>query len=96
MNIAVGKMAQTQIQNSVEFVDSEERLSQLFTDNSIDINSCFAVDENSLQISYKKKDSNLRANRKAQMCVNSAVTALSRIYLDQSLRSLLANGATLI
>ena len=54
------------------------------------------VNENCLQVTYKKKDAYVRGNRKAQSVVNSAITALSRIHLDKSLRTLLSNGATLI
>ena len=96
MNIIVGKMAQSQTQNSVEFVDNEERVTQIFTDNSLEVKSCFVVNENCLQVTYKKKDAYVRGNRKAQSVVNSAITALSRIHLDKSLRTLLSNGATLI
>ena len=96
MNIAVGKMAQSQVRNQVEFTDSEERLTQLFNDNSLEVTSCFPLDEKTMQISYKKKDVNIKPNQKSQCVVNSAVTALSRIHLDQSLRTLLADGATLI
>ena len=92
----LGKMAQSQNQSSVEFVDTEERVTQLFSDKSLEINSCFSVTDNCLQISYKKKDEYARSNRKTQLFVNSTITALSRIYLDQSLRKLKANGATLI
>ena len=41
MNIIVGKMAQSQTQNSVEFVDNEERVTQIFTDNSLEVKSCW-------------------------------------------------------
>ena len=96
MNICVGKMAQSPIQTSVEFVSSQERLTQLFSDKTLEIDSCFSVGNGCNQISYHKKDNFLRANRKANMCVNATVTSLSRIYLDRSLRMLMADGADLI
>ena len=67
MNICVGKMAQSPIQTSVEFVSSQERLTQLFSDKTLEIDSCFSVGNGCNQISYHKKDNFLRANRKANM-----------------------------
>ena len=88
MNICIGKLSQSPNQNTVEFVRNEDRVSQLFTDKSLEINSCFAVTDDCNQISYQKKDSYLRSNRRSQMCINASTTAFARIYLDQALRRL--------
>ena len=88
----IGKLSQSPIQNTVEFVRNEDRVTQLFTDKSIEINSCFAVSNDCNQISYQKKDCFLRSNRRSQMCINASTTAFARIYLDQALRRLQEAG----
>ena len=96
MNMCVGKMAQSPIQTTVEFVSDDERLTQIFCDKSLEIDSCFPISNGWDQVAYHKKDSFLRSNRKANMCVNATVTSLSRIYIDKALRKLQENGAELI
>ena len=96
MNMCVGKMAQSPIQTTVEFVSDDERLTQIFCDKSLEIDSCFPISNGWDQVAYHKKDSFLRSNRKANMCVNATVTSLSRIYIDKALRKLQEDGAELI
>ena len=85
----IGKLSQSPIQNTVEFVRNEDRVTQLFTDKSI---ACFAVSNDCNQISYQKKDCFLQSNRRSQMCINASTTAFARIYLDQALRRLQEAG----
>ena len=87
-----GKLSHSPIQNTVEFVRDEQRVTQLFSDDSLEINSCFAVTDDCNQISYQKKDSYLRSNRRSQMCINASVTSFARIHLDKALRKLQEEG----
>ena len=92
MNICIGKLSQSPIQKTVAFVQGEEWRTQIFTDDSLEVSSCFAVTDSCDQITYQKKDSNLRSNRRSQMCVNASVTTFARIYFNQALRKLQAAG----
>ena len=55
MNICIGKLSQSPIQKTVEFVQGEERRTQIFTDDSLEVSSCFAVTDSCDQITYQKK-----------------------------------------
>ena len=96
MNIVVGKLSQSQMHSSVEFIRHEDRVSELFSDPSLDIKTCFGVSDGCLQITYQKKGESLRPSRCSQMCINASVTSLARIKLDQSLRLLQENQCSLI
>ena len=96
MNIVVGKLSQSQMHSSVEFVRHQDRVSDLFSDPSLDIKTCFGVADGCLQITYQKKGESLSPSRRSQMCINASVTSLARIKLDQSLRLLQANQCSLI
>ena len=89
MNIGIGKLSQQQNQSQTEFVpDDGDRLTQLFGDKSLELLSCFLVTDSTMQIKYQKKETDLRINRRAQMCIGASITALARIHLDQALRTL--------
>ena len=97
MNIGIGKLSQQQNQSQTEFVpDDGDRLTQLFGDKSLELLSCFLVTDSTMQIKYKKKETDLRINRRAQMCKGASITALARIHLDQALRTLQRHGCQLI
>ena len=96
MNMCIGKISQSNDRKTVEFVDCEDRLTELFANTDLDIKSCFLMTDDHVQVTYAVKDTCLAANRKAQMCVNTLVTAMSRIYLDKSLRLLQDNSCDLI
>ena len=88
LNQSIGKLSQTTLKPSVEFVHHEHRLSELFGDVTIDIISCFLVTPNTMQVTYQKKDSCLKVNRWAQCVLNSCITLYARQYLNWALRDL--------
>ena len=96
MNMGIGKFSQQPDQSQLEFVQNEDRLTELFTDKQLEILSCFLVTGTTSQIQYKQKVTELRMNRKTQVCIGASVTAMARIHLDQSLRTLQSNGCQLI
>ena len=96
MNIVIGKLSQAQIHTNLEFIRHQDRLSEIFSDKTLDIKSCFAVADGCLQVTYEKKGELFRSNRRSQMVINSSVTSKARIQLDMALRKLLANGCTLV
>ena len=83
ITLCICKLSQSPIQKTVEFVQNEDRVTQIFTDNTTD-------DCN--QITYQKKDNYLQSNRRSQMCVNASTTAFARIYLHQCLTKLQSSG----
>ena len=96
MNIIIGKLSQNQMKTKVEFVRHQDRLTELFSDTSLNIKSCFAVADRCLQVVYEKRGEALKANRKSQLCINASVTSSARIILDQALRKLQDNGCSLV
>ena len=96
MNMGLGKLSQHPNQSQDEFVQEEDRLAQLLCDNSLDILSCFNVTPTTMQVKYQKRLIDLRANRRTQVCIGAAVTAMARIHLDRALRTLQNNGCQLI
>ena len=96
MNIIIGKLSQNQMKTKVEFVRHQDRLTELFSDTSLNIKSCFAVADGCLQVVYEKRGEALKANRKSQLCINASVTSSARIILDQALRKLQDNGCSLV
>ena len=96
LNHSIGKFAQSQLKPTVEFVHHESRLSEIFGDTSLDIISCFLVTPDTMQVTYQKKDTCLKVNRRAQCVLNSCVTSFARCFLDQALRSLEGAGASLL
>ena len=95
-SIGIGKLSQHLNQSQTEFVQDPYRVTELFTDNSLEISHCMLVNQNTLQIRYQKKETHLGVNRQAQTCIGAAVTALARIHLDQSLRAVQDQGCELI
>ena len=94
--IGIGKLSQHQNQSQTEFTQDPYRVTELFTDNSLEISHCMLVNENTLQIRYQKIETYLRVNRRAQTCIWATVTDLARIYLDKSMRAVQDQGCELI
>ena len=68
--IVVGKLSQSQMHTKVEFVRHQDRIAELFSDKSIEIKSCSAVADGSLQATYEKKAEMLHLNHRSQMVRN--------------------------
>ena len=96
LTIGIGKLLQHQNQCQTKFTQDPYRVTELFTDNSLEISHCMLVNENTLQIRYQKRETYLRVNRRAQTCIGATVTALARIYLDKSMRAVQDQGCELI
>ena len=96
LNISLGKFSQTDLHPQVEYVHEEERLSQLYNDGTIDILSCFLVTEKTMQVTYQKKETCLKVNKRSQVVLHAMVTSLSRVYMYRHLRLLERNGADLL
>ena len=96
MNMGIGKLSQHSNQSKTEFVQNQYRITELFTDPSLEIPSAMLINPNTLEVKYKTKETNLKVNLKAQTCIGAAVTALARIHLDRSLRTLQDRGCQLI
>ena len=94
--LLIGKLSQHSNQNQTEFIQDQSRITELFTNPSLDILNAMFVNQDTLEVKYKTKETNLKVNLKAQICIGASVTALARIYLDQSLRLLQAQGCQLI
>ena len=69
---------------------------QLYNDGTIDILSCFLVTEKTMQVTYQKKETNLKVNKRSQVVLNAYVTSLSRINMYRHLRLLEHKGADLL
>ena len=69
MNMGIGKLSQHANQSQNEFIQDPYRITELFTDNSLEILSCVVVNENTLQVKYKKRETDLKVNRRAQTCI---------------------------
>ena len=85
LNQSIGKLSQSKLHSQVEFVYEGSRLTQIFSDTTIEMTSAFLVTPSIMQVTYKKKDSCLSVNRRAQCIVNSMVTSFARQYLDSAL-----------
>ena len=96
LNMGIGKLSQNPNHSQEEFVQDEQRLAQLLADKNLQILSCFNVTDTTTQVKYEKRLMDLRANRRTQMVIGAQVTAMARIYLDQSLRTLQNHGCQLI
>ena len=65
MNIIIGKLSQNQMKTKVEFVRHQDRLTELFSDTSLNIKSCFAVADGCLQVVYEKRGFKSKSKKSA-------------------------------
>ena len=96
LNQSIGKLSQHSLHPQTEYVHHESHLSRLFADTTIEITSCILVTPTTMQVTYKKKESCLKVNRRSQIVINSQVTSYLRQVLDKALRTLERHGNKLL
>ena len=69
-------------------VSDDDKLDAMFSNEKIDIQSVFHVNETTMQVNYKEREEFVKDSRKNSPILNALVTAKSRIYLDVSIRKL--------
>ena len=94
--IGIGKLSQRQNQSQTEYTHDQFRITELFLDPRLEIINAMFINKDTLEVKYQTKETHLKVNLKAQTCIGAAVTALARIHLDQSLRTLQNQGCQLI
>lgn len=96
MNVSIGKLSQHKNQTVCEFVDSQQRLTELVCDPKLDLKHLFLVRPDIMQCTYKQKEEFVKVNLNTQMILNGLITARARVTLDQHLRTvILARGEPL-
>lgn len=94
MNVSIGKLSQHKNQSVCEFVDSQQRLTELVCDPKLDLQQVFLVRPDIMQCTYKQKDEFVKTNLNTQMILNGLITSKARITLDRHLRSVIKVNAT--
>ena len=76
--VILGKLSQLANQITTKYIDHQHDLVDCFNDSKYDIKSCFLVNEDIMQVSYKPNDKNLKVNRNSQLILGSTLTAYAR------------------
>ena len=88
INTIIGKLGQRPAFSCMEMVSDDDKLDAMFSNEKIDIQGVFHVNETTMQVNYKEREEFVKDSRKNSPILNALVTAKSRIYLDVSVRKL--------
>ena len=84
--MGIGKMSQKYNQSISEFLQDVHGLTDLLLDATLDISALHLLTEDTVSITYKKKEMFVPRNRNASPIIGGILTSHARIILDQSLR----------
>ena len=88
INTIIGKLGQRPAFPCVEMVSDSEKLDAMFSNDKINIQSTFHINETTLQVNYQEREAFVQDSRKNIPILNALITAKSRIFLDQNIRKL--------
>ena len=96
INSVIGKLGQRPAHPKVEFVNDPDRLDAMFTNEKINIQSVFHINESTLQVNYLEKEEYVQDSRKNSPLINALITAHSRIFLDTNIRKLQSKAISIL
>ena len=73
-----------------------DRLDTMFTNEKINIQSVFHINESTLQVNYLEKEEYVQDSRKNSPLINALITAHSRIFLDTNIRKLQSKAISIL
>ena len=75
INIIIGKLGQRPAHPCVEFVSDSDRLDAMFSNDKINIQSVFQINETTMQVNYQEREEFVQDSRKNSPLTNALVTA---------------------
>ena len=90
-NFSLGKISQQGNKTVTEFVDSENRMTEIFCDSTLNVKSCFMLSDTMAQVSFERYAEDIKVSKKTVLTIGAQITSYSRQFLDEHLRLLLKN-----
>ena len=91
-NFTLGKLSEKSNKSILEFIKSEQRLTDVFCDQDIEVKNCSLIGDSIAQVSYQRRADAVKVSKRTLLVQGAQVTAYARIFLDRALRKLNENS----